>query len=143
MLPPTVVCLLCSRYDYEGVDSKAAQQLVEHLRGLIASSGPGTKFGAYELATADDFRYTDPVDGSVAERQGCRFVFTDGSRIIFRLSGTGSAGATVRRATHAYPHAQTGCPKLPCIGCCLAALCPRPCLTSQAPILHSFSGGWI
>ena len=69
-----------------------------HLRGLIAGSPPGTKFGAYELATADDFRYTDPVDGSVAERQGLRFVFTDGSRIIFRLSGTGSAGATIRRA---------------------------------------------
>ena len=67
-----------------------------HLRELISSSPPGTKFGAYELAKADDFCYTDPVDGSVAERQGMRFVFTDGSRIIFRLSGTGSAGATVR-----------------------------------------------
>lgn len=67
-----------------------------HLRDLITSSPPGTKFGAYELAKADDFCYTDPVDGSVAERQGMRFVFTDGSRIIFRLSGTGSAGATVR-----------------------------------------------
>ena len=67
-----------------------------HLRDLITSSPPGTRFGAYELVKADDFCYTDPVDGSVAERQGMRFVFTDGSRIIFRLSGTGSAGATVR-----------------------------------------------
>ena len=90
------LCCFCSRYDYEGVESAAAEKLVAHLRDLISSSPPGTKFGAYELAKADDFCYTDPVDGSVAERQGMRFVFTDGSRIIFRLSGTGSAGATVR-----------------------------------------------
>lgn len=100
-------CVFCSRYDYEGVDSAAAERLVGHLRGPVASSPPGTMFGAYELATADDFRYTDPVDGSVAERQGVRFVFADGSRIIFRLSGTGSAGATVRCAggLDTVPHA--------------------------------------
>ncbi|KAK6117573.1 hypothetical protein DH2020_048682 [Rehmannia glutinosa] len=51
---------------------------------------------SYTLQFADDFTYTDPVDGSVVSKQGIRFVFTDGSRIIFRLSGTGSAGATVR-----------------------------------------------
>ncbi|MCI09609.1 phosphoglucomutase chloroplastic-like, partial [Trifolium medium] len=50
----------------------------------------------YVLQFADDFTYTDPVDGSVVSKQGVRFVFTDGSRIIYRLSGTGSAGATVR-----------------------------------------------
>ena len=92
-----------SRYDYEGVDSAAAERLVAHLRSLVADSEPGAHFGPYELAAADDFRYTDPVDGSVAQRQGLRFVFTDGSRIIFRLSGTGSAGATVRRTCPAGP----------------------------------------
>ena len=101
-----------SRYDYEGVDSAAAERLVAHLRSLVASSEPGARFGPYELAAADDFRYTDPVDGSVAQRQGLRFVFTDGSRIIFRLSGTGSAGATVRWARPAgpYPSRKRGVP---------------------------------
>ena len=56
----------------------------------------GDKFGEYTLETADNFTYTDPIDGSVAKNQGIRFVFQDGSRIIFRLSGTGSAGATIR-----------------------------------------------
>ena len=70
--------------------------MIEHLRKVQADSSPGDKFGDYELEKADDFRFTDPVDGSVASKQGLRFVFTDGSRIIFRLSGTGSSGATVR-----------------------------------------------
>ncbi len=73
-----------------------------HVRSVIASSPPGTKFGAYELAAADDFEYTDPIDGSVASKQGLRFVFTDGSRIIFRLSGTGSSGATIRMYIEQY-----------------------------------------
>jgi hypothetical protein len=65
--------------------------MMDHVKSVIASSGKGTKFGAFTLDTADDFAYTDPVDGSVAKGQGLRFVFTDGSRIIFRLSGTGGA----------------------------------------------------
>ena len=48
------------------------------------------------VALADNFSYTDPVDGSIAKEQGRRFVFTDGSRVILRLSGTGSSGATIR-----------------------------------------------
>jgi phosphoglucomutase len=78
------------------VESDAANKMVEHLRDVMANSPPGTKLGDYEVQTADEFSYTDPVDGSVASKQGLRFVFTDGSRIIFRLSGTGSSGATVR-----------------------------------------------
>lgn len=70
--------------------------MMEHVRDVIAKSPKGTKFGEFELDFADDFCYTDPVDGSVASKQGLRFVFTDGSRIIFRLSGTGSSGATIR-----------------------------------------------
>merc|ERR1719152_832655 len=76
--------------------------MMEHLRGVIADAKEGDKFGDFELAFADDFEYTDPIDGSVASKQGLRFVFTDGSRIIFRLSGTGSAGATVRMYVEQY-----------------------------------------
>ncbi|XP_050387849.1 phosphoglucomutase, chloroplastic [Argentina anserina] len=85
-----------SRYDYEECASEGANKMINHLRDLISQSKPGEKFGNYALKFADDFTYTDPVDGSVASKQGVRFIFTDGSRIIFRLSGTGSAGATIR-----------------------------------------------
>ncbi len=76
--------------------------MVEHIRGIIAGAKKGDKFGAYTLDFADDFKYTDPIDGSVATKQGLRFVFTDGSRIIFRLSGTGSSGATIRLYVEQY-----------------------------------------
>ncbi|KAI5670161.1 hypothetical protein M9H77_10525 [Catharanthus roseus] len=85
-----------SRYDYEECESEGANKMIGYLRDLISSSKAGDKYGNYVLQLADDFTYTDPVDGSVVSKQGVRFVFTDGSRIIFRLSGTGSAGATVR-----------------------------------------------
>ncbi|XP_011628936.1 phosphoglucomutase, chloroplastic isoform X2 [Amborella trichopoda] len=85
-----------SRYDYEECESEGANKMVDYLRDLISKSKSGDKYGSYTLQFADDFMYTDPVDGSVASKQGVRFVFTDGSRIIFRLSGTGSAGATIR-----------------------------------------------
>ncbi|XP_054803577.1 phosphoglucomutase, chloroplastic [Prosopis cineraria] len=85
-----------SRYDYEECESESANKMIEHLRESISKSKPGDKYGSYVLKFADDFMYTDPVDGSVVSKQGVRFVFTDGSRIIYRLSGTGSAGATIR-----------------------------------------------
>uniref|UniRef100_A0A0E0EWF5 phosphoglucomutase (alpha-D-glucose-1,6-bisphosphate-dependent) n=1 Tax=Oryza meridionalis TaxID=40149 RepID=A0A0E0EWF5_9ORYZ len=85
-----------SRYDYEECESESANKMMEHLRDVITKSKPGEKYGNYTLQFADDFSYTDPVDGSTVSKQGLRFVFTDGSRIIFRLSGTGSAGATIR-----------------------------------------------
>lgn len=91
-----------SRYDYEACASDAADAMVAHLRGLIATAKKGDAFGPYFLDFADDFAYTDPIDGSVATKQGVRFVFTDGSRIIFRLSGTGSSGATIRLYTEQY-----------------------------------------
>lgn len=84
------------RYDYENCESEGANKMVAHLRELLSKAKEGDKYGDYTLKLADDFTYTDPVDGSVAAKQGIRFVFTDGSRIIFRLSGTGSAGATIR-----------------------------------------------
>lgn len=85
-----------SRYDYEECESEGANKMIECLRDVVSKSKAGDKYGSYALQFADDFNYTDPVDGSVVSKQGIRFVFTDGSRIIFRLSGTGSAGATVR-----------------------------------------------
>ena len=84
-----------SRHDYEGVSADGAGQLIDTLR----SSGPalqGKRYGDYEVAFCDDFAYTDPVDGSVSEKQGIRIGFTDGSRMVFRLSGTGTEGATLR-----------------------------------------------
>ena len=84
-----------SRHDYEGVDSTAAEGIVARLNGLLAEL-PGKVFGNYTVEFADNFRYEDPVDGSVSENQGLRIVFTNGSRIVFRLSGTGTQGATVR-----------------------------------------------
>lgn len=82
-----------SRHDYEGIDTAAANGLMEHLRGLKLQ---GKMLGAYGVAFNDDFAYTDPVDGSVSTKQGIRIVFDDGSRIVFRLSGTGTEGATLR-----------------------------------------------
>ncbi len=84
-----------SRHDYEEVDAAAANGLMEHLRGRLAGL-PGTKLGKGTVQAADDFAYTDPVDGSVSAHQGVRILFADGSRIVFRLSGTGTAGATLR-----------------------------------------------
>ncbi len=84
-----------ARHDYEEVDADAANGLMTALReGLGALPGRGS--GAFEVSTADDFAYTDPVDGSVSERQGVRIGFADGSRVVYRLSGTGTAGATLR-----------------------------------------------
>ncbi len=84
-----------SRHDYEGVDSAAAQALMVHLRASLATL-VGQRFGDSTVASADDFAYTDPIDGSVSTAQGIRVGFADGSRIVFRLSGTGTEGATLR-----------------------------------------------
>ncbi|MDG4604330.1 MAG: alpha-D-glucose phosphate-specific phosphoglucomutase [Defluviicoccus sp.] len=84
-----------SRHDYEGIDSAAAEELMEALRRQTETL-VGKKLGAYDVASADDFAYTDPVDGSVTTKQGIRVGFSDGSRIVYRLSGTGTEGATLR-----------------------------------------------
>ncbi|PHV31859.1 alpha-D-glucose phosphate-specific phosphoglucomutase [Janthinobacterium sp. BJB312] len=84
-----------SRHDYEDIDSAAATQLMEAVRGQLAAL-PGQELGGYTVALADDFSYTDPVDGSVATQQGIRIIMTDGARIVLRLSGTGTEGATLR-----------------------------------------------
>jgi len=84
-----------SRHDYEGVDSAAANTLIARLRDSLATL-PGQTFDGATIASADDFAYTDPVDGSVSSAQGIRIGLHDGSRIVFRLSGTGTEGATLR-----------------------------------------------
>lgn len=84
-----------SRHDYEAVDATIAGDIIANLRSRFVSL-MGHGFGAYCIEKADDFSYTDPIDKSVSKNQGVRILFTDGSRIIFRLSGTGTEGATVR-----------------------------------------------
>jgi phosphoglucomutase len=84
-----------SRHDYEEVDTDAANGLVANLRDQLATL-PGKSFGALTVATADDFAYNDPVDQSVSNNQGIRILFEGGSRVVFRLSGTGTSGATLR-----------------------------------------------
>jgi len=90
-----------SRHDYEGVDSDRAHDLMDRLRAKLAIL-PGKTFGAYTVDYADDFSYTDPVDNSISEKQGIRIGFTDGSRIVMRLSGTGTKGATLRVYLESY-----------------------------------------
>jgi phosphoglucomutase len=84
-----------SRHDYEGVDTVAANGLMAHLRASLATL-PGQTVNGALIASADDFAYTDPMDGSVSTAQGIRIGLADGSRIVFRLSGTGTEGATLR-----------------------------------------------
>jgi len=84
-----------SRHDYEGVPTEQADALMRELRAALPTLG-GTTIAGLPVAFADDFAYTDPVDGSVSQKQGVRVVLTDGSRVVFRLSGTGTEGATLR-----------------------------------------------
>merc|ERR1712110_983586 len=84
-----------ARHDYEGVDKAKAEEMMQK---MADNSGNlvGQEFGGMKMKINDMFEYSDPVDGSVSKNQGIRFIFEDNSRIIFRLSGTGVAGATVR-----------------------------------------------
>ncbi len=84
-----------TRHDYEGLEKEAAEGVMQHLQEALPTL-PNRKFGDYCVSYADNFGYTDPVDGSVSENQGIRIGFDDGSRIVFRLSGTGTEGATLR-----------------------------------------------
>ncbi|MBV2183446.1 MAG: alpha-D-glucose phosphate-specific phosphoglucomutase [Rhizobium sp.] len=84
-----------SRHDYEEVDSDAANGLMAALRARLAGL-PGTRIGDLLVTEADDFSYLDPVDQSVSNNQGVRVLFEGGSRVVFRLSGTGTSGATLR-----------------------------------------------
>ena len=92
------------RHDYDAIETERANRLIERLRGQV-SSLPGTRFGDFEVSELDDFAYTDPVDGSTAAHQGIRVGFANGARIVYRLSGTGTEGATLRVYLERYePH---------------------------------------
>ncbi|HEX2554457.1 MAG TPA: alpha-D-glucose phosphate-specific phosphoglucomutase [Microvirga sp.] len=84
-----------ARYDYEEIDTAAAEGVMNHLRAGIADL-PGRAVGGLKVESADEFTYEDPVDRSVARGQGIRIYFRDGSRVVYRLSGTGTQGATLR-----------------------------------------------
>ncbi len=84
-----------SRHDYENIPTDAANSVIEHLRENFGAM-TGKTYGRYTIKTCDDFSYTDPIDGSISTKQGLRVLFADGSRIVFRLSGTGTEGATIR-----------------------------------------------
>jgi len=84
-----------SRHDYEALPSDVAAGVMAQVQGRFAEL-PGRSFGGYRVGFCDDFSYTDPIDGSLSTGQGLRIGFEDGSRIVFRLSGTGTEGATLR-----------------------------------------------
>jgi phosphoglucomutase len=84
-----------SRHDYEGIATAAGDRLMAELRDRLPRL-PGSECAGLRIKAADDFAYTDPVDGSRSERQGVRIMLDDGSRVVFRLSGTGTEGATLR-----------------------------------------------
>lgn len=90
-----------SRHDYEGVDTDNANALVAALRAKLDSL-PGTRINGLTVTAADDFAYHDPIDHSVSKNQGIRILFEGGSRIVFRLSGTGTSGATLRLYVERY-----------------------------------------
>lgn len=90
-----------SRHDYEGIPTEQANAVMTHLRSSFEHI-VGQTHGRYKVATCDDFSYLDPVDGSVSRGQGIRVLFECGSRIVFRLSGTGTEGATIRIYLEAY-----------------------------------------
>jgi phosphoglucomutase len=95
-----------SRWDFENMDKDKATSMVDKMRA-DSDVNTGRTVGKYTIAKADDFTYVDPVDGSVSKKQGIRFLMTDGSRIIFRLSGTAGSGATVRMYIEQYEPQKT------------------------------------
>ncbi|WP_086134681.1 MULTISPECIES: alpha-D-glucose phosphate-specific phosphoglucomutase [unclassified Methylocaldum] len=84
-----------SRHDYESMPAEIGDSIISRLRAQLPGL-VGKTFGPYQISVADDFSYHDPVDGSVSEKQGIRIIFENGARIVFRLSGTGTDGATLR-----------------------------------------------
>jgi len=90
-----------SRHDYEGIESNSAQELMAHLE-LSMRDLPGRCYGKHCVLYCDDFSYSDPVDGSLSVGGGIRIGFEDGARIVYRLSGTGTEGATLRIYLESY-----------------------------------------
>lgn len=93
-----------TRYDYEGMETEQAQRVMQRLLTIVKEFDQEKPLTVKKvtLVRMDEFEYHDPVDGSVSSHQGIRFFADDGSRIVFRLSGTGSAGATIRMYLEKY-----------------------------------------
>jgi phosphoglucomutase len=90
-----------TRHDYEALPTDAAQGVMRQLRDRLPTL-PGTTLGGLRVTATGDFAYHDPVDGSVSEHQGLRVLFESGARIVYRLSGTGTEGATLRIYVESY-----------------------------------------
>ncbi|KAL7569480.1 hypothetical protein ACA910_009713 [Epithemia clementina (nom. ined.)] len=90
-----------ARWDFENMDKDKCEAMMDKMRADV-DTNTGRTVGKYTISKSDDFEYVDPVDGSVAKQQGLRFLMEDGSRIIFRLSGTAGSGATVRMYVEQY-----------------------------------------
>jgi phosphoglucomutase len=84
-----------TRHDYEAVDGAVAEALIADLRARLAEL-PGRRFAGLTVAAADDFAYSDPIEGSTTTGQGLRIFFEENARVVLRLSGTGTVGATLR-----------------------------------------------
>lgn len=92
-----------TRHDYENVESDSAQQMIARLRAQLEDL-PGKEYAGLTVESADDFHYLDPIDGSESSAQGIRVYLNNGGRLVFRLSGTGTAGATLRVYLDCYQH---------------------------------------
>ena len=90
-----------TRHDFEEIETDKANAVMAHIKAQLPSLA-GKAFGGLTVQSADDFSYNDPIDGSVSHNQGLRVLFTDGSRIVYRLSGTGTVGATIRMYIEQY-----------------------------------------
>ena len=123
-----------SRHDYEVIATTSANTLMADLRAQLPALA-GALLGGQRVSIADDFSYTDPIDGSVATKQGVRIIFDSGSRIVFRLSGTGTEGATLRVYLERYEPvvAQQSVPTQ-------AALAPLIALAQQLARIHEHTG---
>ena len=123
-----------SRHDYEAIETTAANTLMTNLRAQLPTLA-GQSFDGQRVAIADDFSYTDPIDGSVATKQGVRIIFDNGSRIVFRLSGTGTEGATLRVYLERYEPDVAG-QSVPT----QTALAPLIALAQQLARIHEHTG---
>jgi len=123
-----------SRHDFEAIASEKADAMIAALRAGL-SALPGRQVEGLTISAADDFAYTDPVDGSVSNNQGVRILFADGSRIVMRLSGTGTEGATLRLYLERYAAAPEGLDLDPQV-----ALAPVIRAAHQLAAIEGFTG---
>ncbi len=123
-----------SRHDFEAIETDKADAMIATLRARLAAL-PGTKVDGLMIVAADDFAYTDPVDGSASQKQGVRIIFDDGSRIVYRLSGTGTEGATLRVYLERYQPGPDGLQRDP-----QEALAPIIHAAHQIAQIHAHTG---